>query len=527
VITSVAVAALLLALACATVVAMARGGPLSRTAGDLFVAGRRVGPAPNSAAIAGGLLPAVSLLGIVGAVARDGAGGLWFVVGPTAGIVVVLLFIAGPLRRFGGHTVADFAQGRLDSAGARATTALSVLAIGFALTVPLLQAAGTLLMLSSGVPYGIGVTVVGVTVSAGVVLGGMRSATRVQTLHFWVGLFAIAIPVLALLVVAGAGGAGAVSDGVATLARPAVVRSSVALVGTTGGDASLLYTYSLLVALVCGTAGLPQLLVRFYSSPDGRQARRTAARSVGLVSASLLVSAALGALVRTAMVPGATDTGGDASLLMLPGRMLVSRGLPAAGGVLAAILAVGALAAVIGALAGLLVSVSATLAHDVLPRASASRADAPTSPARFRLSAAAAGAMTIGLGLAVEGAHLSVLVGWAFVLAASTVFPLMVLGMWFRGLTKAGAIAGMIAGGGATVGSAVLAETIARGLLSAPAAFTILAAQPAILTVPLAFVLMLVVSRATRSMVPADADARMLRLHAPEQLGLRSDYIED
>lgn len=524
-ITSVTTAALLLALACATVVAMARGGPLSRTAGDLFVAGRRVGPAPNSAAIAGGLLPAVSLLGIIGLVARDGAGGLWFVVGPTAGVVVMLLFIAAPLRRFGGHTVADFAQGRLDSAGARATTALSVLAIGFALTVPLLRAAGTLLMLSSGVPYGIGVTVVGVTVSAGVVLGGMRSATRVQALHFWVGLFAIAIPVLALLVVLG--GAGAVSDGVAALARPAVVRSSVALVGTTDGDTSLLYTYSLLVALVCGTAGLPQLLVRFYSSPDGRQARRTAARSVGLVSASLLTSAALGALVRTSMVPGPADTRGDAALLMLPGRMLVSRGLPAAGGVLAAILAVGALAAIIGALTGLLVSVSATLAHDVLPRPRTSRADAPTSPARFRLSAAAAGAMTIGLGLAVEGADLSVLAGWAFVLAASTVFPLMVLGMWFRGLTKAGAIAGMIAGGGATVGSAVLAETIARGLLSAPAAFTILVAQPAILTAPLAFVLMLVVSRATRSMVPADADARMLRLHAPEQLGLRTDYIED
>jgi Na+(H+)/acetate symporter ActP len=174
----------------------------------------------------------------------------------------------------------------------------------------------------------------------------------------------------------------------------------------------------------------------------------------------------------------------------------------------------------VAALVGVLVSASATLTRVVFSRSRTTGHELVRGPAAFRLATMSAGALAIGLGVAAEGADGSYLVGWALTLAASTVFPLIVLGIWFRGLTRAGALVGMAAGFVTTLGSAVSAQAIAAGLLSVPGTLAGLAEQPAVLTVPLAFVLMLVVSRATPSMVPMNADDRILRMHAPEQLGL-------
>jgi Na+(H+)/acetate symporter ActP len=332
-----------------------------------------------------------------------------------------------------------------------------------------------------------------------------------QARHFWISLASTVIAVLALLAMSG-DGAG-ISDVASTLTR-ASAASRAAI-----GGVPLLHTYSQLIALVCGTAGLPHILARFYASRDGRQSRRAAAGSVALVAVSLIAFAALGALVRRGAEVGPSVAGGDAPLLMLPAPILAGGGLPGVGVAVTSLLVAGALAGIIAALAGLLVSASATISHDVLPRQDG-------STTTFRLSAAAAGAIAIGLGLAADGLDVSTLATWALALAASTVFPLMTLGTWFRGLTKAGAIAGMVAGAAGVLSAATAAGAIAAGTLGVPDWLAVLAAQPAVLTVPLAFALMLVVSAATRSQVPADTDDLMLRLHAPEQLGLTSDYIE-
>ena len=376
----------------------------------------------------------------------------------------------------------------------------AILLVALALMVPLLRAAGMLLRLCSGVPYGIAVTVAGVIVTAVVALGGMRSATRVQALHFWVSLCAIAVVVLVLFVVAPQGGTAAF-DGVATVAGTTAVRASVGLEGTKGGDDSLLYT-----VLAPGGARL-----RDRRSATGARTVLLEPRRAAIaqerrplrgphLSVPARVRRARGARAQVRHAAGHARTAWPAWRR----RVLAARA---------------ALAAVVGALVGLLVAVSATLAHDVLPRAGADDDPGDVSHrGRWR-----SGRSLSGSGSRRREAISSAMVGWAFVFAASTVFPLTVLGAWFRGLTKAGAIAGMLAGGGATIGSAIVSEALARRVVSAPALLVIAARQPAILIVPLVFGLMIVVSRSTRSTVPADADDRMLRLHAPEQLGLDSE----
>ena len=135
----------------------------------------------------------------------------------------------------------------------------------------------------------------------------------------------------------------------------------------------------------------------------------------------------------------------------------------------------------------------------------------------------------MSLGLLVENFDINMLVGWAFAIGASSYFPLLLMGAWWSNLTKAGAVVGMLGGGAASVSAVVYSMLVDKGLAAAsssPVVMT-LTTQPAIWTVPFALLLMVVVSLMTQRMVPADIRLKMLKLHAPEQLGLKADYIKD
>jgi cation/acetate symporter len=177
---------------------------------------------------------------------------------------------------------------------------------------------------------------------------------------------------------------------------------------------------------------------------------------------------------------------------------------------------------------GLLISVSGGFAHDIYGRMLRPNASPQARLTAFKIAAAGGAVIAMGLGLLVENFDINMLVGWAFAIGASTYFPLLLLGAWYRDLTKAGAVAGMLGGGAGAVGSVVFSMLVDKGVAAAPGPLVgTLTSQPAIWTVPLALALMVGVSLATKSMVPADARLKMLKLHAPEQLGLKADYIKD
>lgn len=566
-------AAALLAAVVATIAIGAYGVRLSRTTSDFLVASRSVGPQWNAAAISGEYLSAASFLGVAGLIAKYGADALWYPVGFTAGYLGVLLFVAAPLRRSGAYTVPDFAEFRLGSARLRKVAMLVVVVICLFYLAPQYQGAGLALKTLLGVPVWIGPLLVAGIVITNVVAGGMRSITFVQAFQYWLKLTAIAVPTLALLglfisdrgelggplpptvqqqttvqvetevvvqVIAPAGitvsgdldgrhvdsatitapgqhtlGAGTTLTLAAGAATPVVAGTPgtgsewIASGGGLGGGHPLYQVLSIIVATFLGTMGLPHVLVRFYTNPDGRAARRTALAVVALLSVFYLFPILLGVFSRL-YVPQLLITGtADAAVLLAPGAAVGGIG----GQLLAALVAAGAIAAFLATSSGLLISVAGALATDVLRG----------RVRDFRIAAVIGGLIPIPLSLMVSGLELSRSVGLAFAVAASTLCPLLVLGIWWRGLTAIGAACGLVVGGCVCGGAALAAITggVDDDVLGGWPA--VMVGYPAAVSVPLAFLTMIVVSLFTR---PTPGVAQIFaRMHVPERLGLGVERV--
>lgn len=476
----VAVAGVILA----TVLIGVYGLRFSRTTSDFFVASRTVRPVWNASAISGEYLSAGTFLGLSGLVLLDGARGFWFPIGYAAGYLLVLAFVAAPLRRSGAYTIPDFVEARLESRSARRVTSAAVLIIGWLYIVPQLHGAGITLEVVAGLPTWVGAIVVAVLVAALVAAGGMRAITFVQGFHYWLKLTALLVPVV--FVAFALGGAPETVD-------PQLVFPPSA--GPGGIDAYA--TGSLLLALLLGTMGLPHVLVRFYTSPDGVSARTTTVIVLVMVSAFYAVSSAMGILSRIVApdlaVPGVADT----VVLVLPSRVFPGP----VGQLLTALIVAGAFAAFLATSAGLVVSLAGVVSQDVFRG----------SVRSFRLSAVLCALVPLAVALLTVPAGLVASVGLVFVFAASSLSPVILLGVWWTRLTARGAIAGMIAGGLACALSLLVHAAVGGVGVAAP-----LLEQPAAWTIPLATTVTVVVSIGDRRGAPLRAERFLARLHAPE-----------
>ncbi|MEU6979320.1 cation acetate symporter [Streptomyces sp. NPDC046371] len=559
----------------ATVLIGALGLRISRTTSDFYVASRTVGPRLNAAAISGEYLSAASFLGIAGLVLVQGPDMLWYPVGYTAGYLVLLLLVAAPLRRSGAYTLSDFAEARLESPQVRRLASLFVVGICWLYLLPQLQGAGLTLEILTGAPDWVGGLLVALVVTGTVAAGGMRSITFVQAFQYWLKLTALLVPVLFLA-------AAWYGDGAprARFDAPAVLRAHTAVrvaetvrievdapltltvtgridsrtyeddrvtlaPGThrveadtalafpegapvprragTGADPlgwsqplagsrdghQLYATYGLILATFLGTMGLPHVAVRFYTSPHGRAARRTTLAVLGLVGVFYLLPPLYGALGRIYAPELALTGAADAAVLVLPERMLGG----VLGDLLGALLAGGAFAAFLSTASGLTMSVAGVLTQDVLPS---------RGVRHFRLATLLATAVPLGAGTVASQVPVADAVGLAFAVSASSFCPLLVLGIWWRRLTPPGAVAGLLLGGGSAL-AAVMATR--AGLAPAGWPHTLLA-WPAVWSVPLGFLSMVLVSLATPRRVPPGTPAILARLHLPEEFSGRPEPRE-
>lgn len=542
----------------------------SKTAQDFFVAGRSVSVGWNSAAISGEYLSAASFMGVAGMVMKFGYDALWYPVCYACGYLFLLLFIAGPLRRFGAYTIPDFAEGRFDSPLFRKIAVIFVLCIGFFYTMPQMKGAGTTLAyIFPGLPYWCGVILVGTIITLNVAMGGMKGITLVQAFQYWVKLFAISAPIFVLMMVYGSYAKHMqfnqtplvhASDAITRTAgeqdflrkplSPQAPKDNqwISPFGTLTTKAtaaaglspdkqkaySLLYTYSLIVALVCGTAGLPHILVRFYTNPDGVAAKRTAMWVMILIGVFYLFTPIFGVLGRNLLPELYAATGAkgtDKVVLELP--RLVNEKWPMWGSILSGITCAGAFAAFMSTFSGLLVSMTGALAHDVYGRMLRPQASVPERLRAFKIAAVLVGLVAILLGTQVEAFDINFMVGQAFAIAAASYFPLLFMSIWWRGMTMKGAAAGMLGGGVSALISISLTSfsdlkwiPLSNFWIEYPL-LRILCEQPAIWAVPLAISLMIIVSKLTHKEIPADIRMKMLVLHAPEGLGLKQDYIQE
>ncbi len=547
---------------------------LARTTGDFYVAGRSVPAWWNASAISGEYLSAASFLGVAGLIMVAGADAVWFPVGYAVGYVLLLALVAAPLRRSGAYTVPDFCESRLRSTGVRTAASILVVLIGWLYVVPQLQGAGLALQTLLGTPPWVGGALVSVTVLAVIVGGGMRSVTLVQGFQYWLKLVALMVPVLFLLAAWHVDGSpSAISGGTPVFAEdtsvqvdapitvdvvvPVTVTAEGVIDGTAvngdrtlaagphdiaagttvgfpagaavphiagtpalsgsawsqplqGDDHALYRTYATMIALFLGTMGLPHVLTRFYTNPDGRAARRTALFVIGFVGLFYLVPSVYGMLGRL-YAPELLMTGrSDAVVLLLPQAIVGG----SVGQLLTSLVSAGAAAAFLATATGLTVTVAAVLSQDVVRR----RVSDPI--ASFRIAAVAAVLAPLLLGLLASALPVAEGVALAFAVAASTFCPLLLLGIWWPRLTDVGAAAGLVVGGGLAL-TGILLSLALPGLDGWPDAIL---SQPAAWAMQTALLTMVVVSRATKHRVRADVGRIMIRLHTPESVRLQRTW---
>ena len=453
----------------------------TRTADHFYAAGRNVTAFQNGLALAGDYMSAASFLGIAGLVALSGFDGLIYSIGFLVGWPIVMFLIAEPLRNLGRYTFADVVATRLRQTPIRIAAAIGSLAVIAFYLIAQMVGAGNLIRLLFGLPYEAAVVIVGVVMLAYVLFGGMIATTWVQI-------------VKAVLLLAGA----TILAGL-VLARfnfnPLALFEQASLTYGPGVLApgrqvtDPIDAISLGLALMLGTAGLPHILMRFYTVPDAKTARTSVGYATAFIGFFYLLTFILGfgAMVivgREAITK--VDAGGNMAAPLLAAAV---GGTPFLGFIAAV-----AFATILAVVAGLTLSGAATLSHDlwvnVIRGAHASERE------QFVVARGATivlAIVSIVLGIAFKGQNVAYMVGLAFAIAASANFPALVLSIFWKRLTTAGAQASMILGTLSTLVLIYLSPTIQLDILKHSEAWFPLR-NPGIVTIPLSFLIAIGVS---------------------------------
>ena len=446
-----------------------------------YTAGGGVTGFQNGLALAGDYMSAASFLGIAGLVALSGFDGLIYSIGFLVGWPVVMFLIAEPLRNLGKYTFADVVAFRLRQAPVRVAASVGSLAVITFYLIAQMVGAGNLIRLLFGLQYELAVIIVGVVMLAYVLFGGMMATTWVQIVKAVLllgGAFLLAVMALSRFGFSPLAlfRAAADSYGPAVLAPGRLVSNPLDAV-------------SLGLSLMFGTAGLPHILMRFYTVPDARTARTSVSYATAFIGFFYLLTFILGfgAMVLVGQPAiRAIDAGGNMAAPMLAQVV----GGDAFLGFISAV----AFATILAVVAGLTLAGAATLSHDlwvnVLRRGEASDAE------QLRVARGATlalGVLAIVLGIVFQGQNVAYMVGLAFAIAASANFPALVLSMFWRRFTTRAAQLSMLIG---TVSSLVLiylSPTIQIDVLKNDAAWFPLR-NPGLISIPLAFATGMLVS---------------------------------
>ena len=603
----------------------------TRTTADFYLAGRKVGAFSNASAISGDYLSAASFLGVAAAVYASGLDGVWFAAGFAGGFMVVVLFIASALRRFGEYTVADFAYGRFGSNRIRLVTVVGVLMTSLFYMAPQMYGAGTTwkVLVGTGIfglePYTSGVIVVAGIIMFYVAVGGMKGTTLNQIVQFWWLAFA-----MTLVVIFASMSGIEVSDGSLKFNYPEFLETesesplvqpkaftveeleaddgalldqveaatALAVAGTDNPDAvfeeemgkvedamaeagpddkvnvlvfganklhqlknELLGTedamffnqpghryngfdqFSMVLALVLGTAGLPHILNRYYTNPSGSAARKSTFWVLIFIGFFYILAPMAGlaarSMIRETYFAGAAPGTADyvAGILVKSDALMPTLAQILGGEWLMGIVSAGAFAAMFSTLAGLLIASSSAVGHDVYEKYI--NPDAPESRRVLvgKLAVVFFAFLALGIGLIIPASGLdkaypaliAMMVTWAFAVGAGAFVPMLLTGIWWKGTTERGAIAGMIVGGGGSV--IIIFMNMFRALgfeaFQAGNTFGFLGSLtfPTLFTFPAAIIAIILVSKFD-GQLPKNVDEIWMRIHGTaherheKQLGL-------
>ena len=498
----------------------------TRTAKDFYAAGRQISGAQNGIAVAGDYLSAASFLGIAGLIAFFGYDGFVYSVGFLVAYLTVLFLVAEPLRNTGKFTMADVLAFRLRQPAVRSVAAVSTLTVTLFYMIAQMIGAGTLVhLLIPGLSFQLTIIIVGVLMLTYVIFGGMLATTWVQIVKavlIMVGTLLLSILVLAhfnfslgQFFDAAHNLTGKYCD-VGTLAAGAKVCANGAAPITRNylqpglnyhGQYGALDLISLGIALIFGTAGLPHILMRFYTVPNAKAARTSVVWATVLIGAFYLLTTFLG--FGAAIIVGKSKIGVQEGSKFVANNNLAAPLLAEklGGSLFLAFIAAVAFATILAVVAGLTIAGSSAFAHDIwLNVVKKGREDEREQVLVARITAGVIGVLAILLAIALQNLNVAFLVGLAFAVAASANVPSIVLALFWRRFNTTGMLAGMIVGLVAAVGLIVISPSImgvdaptvaaaSRHLIQAKAIFPL--ANPGIVSVPLGFVAAIVGSLLT------------------------------
>ncbi|WP_337873366.1 sodium/solute symporter [Ignavibacterium sp.] len=447
----------------------------TKTTSEFYAADRSISGFQNGLALSGDYMSAASFLGIAGMVSLRGYDGLIYSIGFLVGWPLVMFLIAEPLRNLGKFTFADVVAFRLKQRPVRIASSVGSLSTIIFYLIAQMVGAGALINILFGLPYELAVIIVGIVMISYVLFGGMLATTWVQIIKAVLLIGGATILVFLTLSYFG-------MNPVKLFDRAAEVYGD-AVLSPGGFVVNPWDAISLGIALILGTAGLPHILMRFFTVPDAKQARKSVFIATGLIGYFYILTFVIGfgamVLVGQDMI-SSFDKGGNMAALLLAESV--------GGQFFLGFIAAVAFATILAVVAGLTLSGASTLSHDLYVSViKKGKSDEAGEVKLARVATLLIGILAIFLGLIFKGQNVAFMVGLAFSIAASANFPSLLLSILWKKFTTKGAVASIVTGAGLAVLLIVLSPTVWIDILGNQKAIFPLK-NPALISMTAAFI---------------------------------------
>lgn len=465
----------------------------SKSASGFYTAGGNITGLQNGTAIAGDYMSAASFLGITALVFTNGFDGLIYSVGFLVGWPIILFLIAEKFRNLGKFTFADITAYRLDAKPIRIISAVSALSVIVFYLMSQMVGAGQLIQLLFGLPYTVAVVLVGILMICYVVFGGMHATTWVQIIKAVLLLSGASFMAFMILYKTGFDMSYYFSQAINNHPKgEAIMKPGVFLPDT-------ISALSLGLALMFGTAGLPHILMRFFTVKDAKEARKSVFFATGFIGYFYILTFIIGFGAIALLLGNPEFTKEDGSFNGISNMVAITLAQAIGGDYFLGFISAVAFATILAVVAGLAISGAGAISHDLFVNVCKNGVCDPKLEMRVtKIATIGIGLLAIVLGIIFENQNVAFTVGLAFAIAASVNFPILLLSIYWKDLTTKGAFWGGLIGLIAVVTMVLLSPSIwVKSFGFAEAIFPY--NHPALFSMPLTFILIYVISKLDNS----------------------------
>lgn len=461
----------------------------SQSASGFYTAGGNITGMQNGIAIAGDYMSAASFLGITALVFTNGFDGLIYSIGFLVGWPIILFLIAEKFRNLGKFTFADITAYRLDAKPIRIISAVSALSVIVFYLIAQMVGAGQLIQVLFGLPYGVAVILVGILMICYVVFGGMHATTWVQIIKAILLLAGASFMAIMILYLTKFDLSYYFSQAISHHPKGEAIMSPGTFLPNT------ISAVSLGLALMFGTAGLPHILMRFFTVKDAKEARKSVFYATGLIGYFYILTFIIGFGAIALLYGNPEFTNPDGSYSGVANMVAISLAEVLGGNVFLGFISAVAFATILAVVSGLAISGAGAISHDLFVNVCKDGKCDPKLEMRVTKGATIfLGVLAIALGFLFEKQNIAFMVGLAFAIAASVNFPILLLSIYWKNLTTKGAFWGGLIGLVVVLTLVVLSPSIwvkSFGFESAIFPYD----HPAIFTMPLTFIAIFIISK--------------------------------